>query len=242
MTELPATFILSVQFIQGRTMTYSTTVITLLEQALAPAGYCSRDMQAHGMGDWHVCVLLDCIAPLSQLNPQALNDRDYAGHTPLDIAYRLNRTALIGPLQTLGAEGDKAILEYKGVGAFIENDKYVHLPAKQGKLKTLEKRHAEGGCLNSRDGEGNTPVHWLAANGHFKAAKYFSEKHFMFGVDIDAKNNDGNTPRNLAILAGHQDIAEQLLTWEIDNYITSVRIRHKVSAGLKEMLPRYKDR
>ncbi|MND70430.1 hypothetical protein D3C80_619340 [compost metagenome] len=64
----------------------------------------------------------------------------------------------------------------------------------------------------------------------------------MFGVDIDAKNNDGNTPRNLAILAGHQDIAEQLLTWEIDNYITSVRIRHKVSAGLKEMLPRYKDR
>lgn len=115
MTELPATFILSVQFIQGRTMTYSTTVITLLEQALAPTGYCSHDMQAHGMGDWHVCVLLDCIAPLSQLNPQALNDRDYAGHTPLDIAYRLNRTALIGPLQALGAEGDKAILEYKGL-------------------------------------------------------------------------------------------------------------------------------
>lgn len=52
-------------------------------------------MQAHGMGDWHVCVLLDCIASLSQLNPQALNERDYAGHTPLDIAYQSNRTALI---------------------------------------------------------------------------------------------------------------------------------------------------
>ncbi|WP_115284315.1 hypothetical protein [Pseudomonas fluorescens] len=64
----------------------------------------------------------------------------------------------------------------------------------------------------------------------------------MFNVDIDAKNNEGNTPRNLAILADHQDIAQQLLIWEIDNYITAVRIRHKMIAGLKEMLPRRKDR
>ncbi|WP_191624191.1 ankyrin repeat domain-containing protein [Pseudomonas fluorescens] len=126
--------------------------------------------------------------------------------------------------------------------AFIENEKYVHLPGKQGKLKTLEKRYREGGSLNDRDVGGNTPIHWLAANGHFKAAKHFSEKHFMFNVDIDAKNNEGNTPRNLAILADHQDIAQQLLIWEIDNYITAVRIRHKMSAGLKEMLPRRKDR
>lgn len=199
-------------------------------------------MLDHGMGDWHASVLLDNTDHLSSLDPQALNDRDFAGHTPLDIAYLLNRTFLIEELEALGAMGDKAILESRGVGSFIENDKYVHLPGKQGKLKTLERRYLEGGSLNDRDVGGNTPIHWVAANGHFKAAKHFSEKHFMFNVDIDAKNNEGNTPRNLAILEGHQDIAQQLLVWEIDNYITAVRVRHKISAGLKEMLPRRKDR
>ncbi|VFB22028.1 Uncharacterised protein [Pseudomonas fragi] len=47
---------------------------------------------------------------------------------------------------------------------------------------------------------------------------------------------------NLAVLEDHQDIAQQLLIWEIDNYITSVRVMYKMSAGLKEMLPRRKDR
>jgi ankyrin repeat protein len=214
----------------------------LLETTLAPTSYCVGDMLDHGMGDWHASVLLDNTDHLSSLDPQALNDRDFAGHTPLDIAYLLNRTFLIEELEALGAMGDKAILESRGVGSFIENDKYVHLPGKQGKLKTLERRYLEGGSLNDRDVGGNTPIHWVAANGHFKAAKHFSEKHFMFNVDIDAKNNEGNTPRNLAILEGHQDIAQQLLVWEIDNYITAVRVRHKISAGLKEMLPRRKDR
>lgn len=223
-------------------MSYTSALLTLLETTLAPTGYCVGDMLDHGMGDWHASVLLDNTDHLSSLEPQALNDRDFAGHTPLDIAYRLNRTFLIERLEALGAMGDKAILESRGVGSFIENDKYVHLPGKQGKLKTLEKRYLEGGSLNDRDVGGNTPIHWLAANGHFKAAKHFSEKHFMFNVDIDAKNNEGNTPRNLATLADHQDIAQQLLIWEIDNYITAVRIRHKISAGLKEMLPRRKDR
>jgi ankyrin repeat protein len=165
----------------------------------------------HGIGDWHASVLLDNTDHLSSLAPQAMNDRNFAGHTPLDIAYRLNRTSLIERLEALGAVGDTTILESRGVGRFIENDKYVHLPGKQGKLKTLKKRYMEGGSLNDRDVGGNTPIHWLAANGHFKAAKYFSEKHFMFNVDIDAKNNEGNTPRNLAILEDHQNIADQLL-------------------------------
>lgn len=72
-------------------------------------------------------MLLDNTDHLSSLDPQALNDRDFAGHTPLDIAYLLNRAFLIEELEALGAMGDKAILESRGVGSFIENDKYVHL-------------------------------------------------------------------------------------------------------------------
>ena len=223
-------------------MSYIAPILLLLEKALSPTGYCVADMVDHGMGDWHASVLLDCTDHLSSLDPQALNVRDAAGYTPLDIAYQLNRTSLIEYLKALGAIGNEAILESKGVGSFITNDKYVHLPGKQGKLRTLEKRYREGGSLNDRDVDGNTPIHWIAANGYFKAAKYFSEKHVMFNIAIDAKNNQGNTPRSLAILAGHQDIADQLLIWEIDNYIRHARVRHKITAGLKEMLPRRKGR
>ena len=223
-------------------MSYISPLLLLLEKALAPTGYCVGDMVDHCIGDWHASVLLDNTAHLSSLDPQALNNKDAAGYTPLDIAYRLNRASLIEFLNKLGAVGDKTLLESRGVGSFIANNKYVHLPAKQGKLKTLEKRYREGGCLNARDVGGNTPMHWVAANGHFKAAKYFSEKHFMFNIAIDAKNNEGNTSRNLAILAGHQDIADQLLIWEIDNYIIHARVRHTITAGLKEMLPRRKNR
>lgn len=59
----------------------------------------------------------------------------------------------------------------------------------------------------------------------------------MFNIDIDAKNNDGYTVRNLALFASHVEIAESFLVWEIDNYITCVRIRHMMRSGLKEMLP-----
>lgn len=223
-------------------MAYAPELLTLLEQTLAPTSHCVGHMLDHGMGDWHAAVLLDNTNHLSSLELLALNARNFAGHTPLDIAYCLNRTSFIERLEANGAEGEKSNLEARGVGRFIENDNYVHLPGKQGKLKTLEKRYREGGCLNSRDKGGNTPIHWLAANGHLKAVKHFSEKHFMFNVDIDAKNHDGNTARNLAVLEDHQDIAQQLLIWEIDNYITSVRVMYKMSAGLKEMLPRRKDR
>ena len=140
-------------------MSYTPALLTLLETTLAPTGYCVGDMLDHGMGDWHASVLLDNTDHLLSLEPQALNDRDFAGHTPLDIAYRLNRIFLIEGLEALGAMGDKAILESRGVGSFIENDKYVHLPGKQGKLKTLEKRYLEGGSLNDRDVGGNTPTH-----------------------------------------------------------------------------------
>ncbi|MNR55938.1 hypothetical protein D3C85_1764130 [compost metagenome] len=59
----------------------------------------------------------------------------------------------------------------------------------------------------------------------------------MFELDMNAKNNEGNTARNLAILYGHNDIAEQLLIREINNCISAARIWHEMSAGWTWMLP-----
>lgn len=81
------------------------------------------------------------------------------------------------------------------------------LPARLGKIKTLETRFRLGGSLNYRDVDGNTPIHGLAISGHFKAVRYFTNNYLMFELDMNAKSNDGNTARNLAILNGHHDIA-----------------------------------
>lgn len=64
-------------------------------------------------------MLLDDLAHLRYLAPAAMNDRDGAENTPLDIAYRLGRTAWIERLEALGAEGDKTLLDWKGLGSFL---------------------------------------------------------------------------------------------------------------------------
>ena len=52
-----------------------------------------------------------------------------------------------------------------------------------------------------------------------------------------AKNSEGNTARNLAILSGYHEIAEQLLIREIDNYISAWRTWHEMSTGRSWMSP-----
>lgn len=218
-------------------MPISPVLVPLLQKALAPTGYCIDEMEGLDLGDWHAAVLLDNTEYLSSFDPLTFNDRDLAGNTPLDIAYRLNRVALIEKLEALGAVGDKQLRDWKGLGSFMPHDKYMHLPARQGKIKTLETRFRLGGSLNHRDVDGNTPIHWLATHGHFKAVRYFTDSYKMFELNMNAKNNEGNTARNLAILNGHHDIVEQLLIREIDNYISAARIWHEMSAGWTWILP-----
>ena len=218
-------------------MPYTPALLPLLQKALASTSFCVDDMEGLGLGDWHASVLLDNTQYLSSFDPLAFNDRNLVGDTPLDIAYRLNRIALIEKLEALGALGDKQLRDWKGLGSFMPHDKYMHLPARQGKIKTLETRFRLGGSLNHRDVDGNTPIHCLAISGHFKAVRYFTDSYRMFELDMNAKNNEGNTARNLAILNGHHDIAQQLLIREIDNYISATRIWHEMSAEWTWMLP-----
>lgn len=174
-----------------------------------------------GLSDWHLCVLLEAAPPL---DPQGLNQRDLAGDTPLDMAYRLNRSDLIDTLESLGAKGNPQFLDWAGLGSFMPHDKYIHLPARYGNVKTLQARYRLGASLNDRDVLGNTPLHWLLINGHLKAARYFIAHYVTYGLDLNAKNRQGYTARNIALFNGHHALAQQLLTAEIDNYIQALRL------------------
>jgi ankyrin repeat protein len=174
-----------------------------------------------GLSDWHLCVLLDDVQPLDL---QGLNQRDLAGDTPLDMAYRLNRRGLIDTLESLGAQGNPQLRGWAGRGSFMPHDKYIHLPARLGKVKTLQARYRLGASLNDRDGLGNTPLHWLLVNGHLKAARYFIDRYVTFSLNLSAKNHQGNTVHNIALLSGHHALAQRLLTAEIDNCLRALRL------------------
>lgn len=217
-------------------MNLSDSLSSLLEKALQPTRYGIKEIIDLKIGNWHALVLLDRKDQISGISTEGINAKDLSGHTPLETAYRLNRTELIEKLESLGALGDKEVINDKGSGQKTTNYEYTHLPAVHGKYKTLEKRYLEGENLNSRDDNGNTPLHLIAEHGHEKAAKFLSENHFRLGMAVYPKNNYGKTPRNLALSAGHQEIASHLITWEIESYIIKGRIRRDLDSGLLERL------
>ena len=215
-------------------MSYPPALRARLHKTLASTQCSVEDMARLGFGSWHAAVLLDDTQDLSSIDVQTFNDRSLVGDTPLDIAYLLNRVDLIQKLEALGAVGDKQRRDWRGRGTFMAHDKYLHLPARQGNVKTLEARFRLGANLNDRDVGGNTPLHVLAINGHLKAVRYFTANRLLFELDMNAKNSEGLTARNLATFNGHHGIAQQLLMCEIDNCISAARIWHEMSAGRAE--------
>ncbi|EKT4532156.1 ankyrin repeat domain-containing protein [Pseudomonas sp. 22373] len=213
-------------------MSYPPALLAVLDETLKISRFSVDDLPALEIGGWHVAVLLDDLAHLRSLAAAAMNDRDGAESTPLDIAYQLSRTAWIERLEALGAEGDKELLDWKGLGSFLSPDNFARLPGRQGIIKTLVRRYQQGRSLNDRDAAGNTPLHWLAANGHSKAANYFAKHFSKYCLDLNAKNNEGHTARNVAILAGHHDIAARLLIGEIDNYLQAARTWQQMLATM----------
>ena len=190
-----------------------------------------------GLNDWHLCVLLDVIAPL---DPVGMNQRDLAGDTPLDMAYRLSRRERMDTLESLGAFGDRQFRDWPGLGTFMPHDKYIHQPARYGNVKILHARHQLGGSLNDRDVLGNTPLHLLLTHGHLKAARYFITHYAKYGLDLYAKNSDGNTPRNIAQLQGEHALAQALLNAEVDNSVRALRVWREMGlnhAGAMDAAP-----
>ncbi|WP_367394209.1 ankyrin repeat domain-containing protein [Pseudomonas sp. X4] len=213
-------------------MTYPPALLAALEKALRTTRFSVDDLAALEVGGWHAAVLLDDLVHLQSLAPTAMNDRDGTESTPLDIAYQLGRTAWVDALEALGAEGDKALLDWKGLGSFLAPDNFARLPGKQGIIRALARRYQQGRSLNDRDAAGNTPLHWLAANGQSKAVNYFARHYRKFCLDLDAKNNEGHTARTVASLAGHHHLAAQLLNREIDDYLGAARTWQQLCATM----------
>ena len=60
--------------------------------------------------------------------------------------------------------------------------------------------------VNARGGQGGSPLHLAAVNGH----KDVAELLLANKADVNAKVNDGSTPLHYAVTKGHGDVAELL--------------------------------
>ncbi len=85
-----------------------------------------------------------------------------------------------------------------------------------------------GAYVNARDHIGQTPLHFAARGGYiawnrdrgvkdavqlrrtFEIQSEFIEILTAAGVDVDAKDRNGNTPADIAIANGHPDLADVL--------------------------------
>lgn len=105
----------------------------------------------------------------------------------------------------------------------------IHIAAWKGDVDILQTfLDAEPSLVNARDGtdfgDGNTPLHYAAYNGHVEACEVL----LASGADVDATNDAGCTPLFFAAQQGREAIVDVLLANAAD--VTAAEKTHGWSA------------
>ncbi|KIZ03841.1 hypothetical protein MNEG_4119 [Monoraphidium neglectum] len=104
---------------------------------------------------------------------------------------------------------------YKATAAFQQVD--PSLPPLWQAITKLDKAGVEaairaGADLNARNAAGDTPLLYIAREGHYKfPPKDIPLALIQAGADLEAKDRDGKTALDVALLSGWQNIAELLI-------------------------------
>lgn len=108
-----------------------------------------------------------------------VNVRNKDGETPLQVAERAKRSDVAQLLKSAGAP----------ISGFVDAVRDGNLP--RAKQLLAENR----GLLNQKDAQfGATPLHWAALKGHADVVEYLVSQ----GADVQATNNNGETPLKVA--------------------------------------------
>jgi ankyrin repeat protein len=78
---------------------------------------------------------------------------------------------------------------------------------KFGKPEQVKKLISKGADVDSKNNDGNTPLHLAAIYGTPEIVANLISK----GADVDSKNNNGNTPLHLAAIHGTPEIVANLI-------------------------------
>jgi ankyrin repeat protein len=154
-----------------------------------------------------------------------VNDKDNQGSVPLGIA------------AMMGCKDAAELLLSNGAEINVKNNKDaapLHVAASAGWKDLVEFLLSKGAEINSKDGNGNTPLHLAvqlldkyredASPPVFsgitvmietlqvsnRTKKELLELLLAKGADVNAMNNQGQTPLRLAVAKGHKDVVESL--------------------------------
>lgn len=89
----------------------------------------------------------------------------------------------------------------------------IHEAVESGDLATVKDLiEKDAALLESRDGDGSTPLHIACIKGHLELARYLLEK----GADPLAGDNENSTPLHIAAIGGNTATAQLFLDRNID--------------------------
>lgn len=130
-----------------------------------------------------------------------IHERTQAGSTPLHLAVRWAGTTEIAKFLKGNSDDAEEVVDHRIT-------------------KTVEELLRQHADPNAADNLGRTPLHYAAESGWEEIAMKLIEG----GASADSKNKDGQTPRRLALQAGHDTLAKALGRHEKNLF---QRIRHR---------------
>lgn len=75
------------------------------------------------------------------------------------------------------------------------------------KLLLKDMKHRKHEAVNAANMDKDTPLHWVASEGHVSVVKILLEE----GAEVNACNKDMNTPLLVACAEGHVEVVKLLL-------------------------------
>ncbi|KAI8770636.1 ankyrin repeat domain-containing protein 42 isoform X1 [Biomphalaria glabrata] len=142
----------------------------------------------------------NCIEALSN-NGVSLSTKDARGQTPLHLAAAHGHSFCLNTILRSGA--DITVLDNMGWTA-------VHSAAYHGRLGCLQFLLKWGGVADEVDINGNTPAHLAAAEGNLPCLKFLVCQSGSALSVLSARNDHGETPKDLAQTFYKENILEYI--------------------------------